>query len=84
MMPTTVSRTDGNLLRRNTDGRGELRAAAHLLASLLARDHDAGPFVLDYDRDEDSGDLTELGVYEFDTFEELQGEDDLFEDAEED
>lgn len=75
-MATTISRTDGNILRSDTGCRDEIRAAAHVLAAALTRDSDeCGAFVLEFHKDEETGDFEGLGVYEYETFADLQESD---------
>ena len=76
-MANKFSTAEGNLLRGDTENRDELRAALHLLASLLARDGDErGSFVLDFERDDETGALINLGLYTYDDFTDLMEEDD--------
>jgi hypothetical protein len=74
-MATTISRTAGNLLRSDIDGRDEIRAAAHVLAALLARGGGGGTYVLDFEKDDEAGSLSDLGVYDYEDFTELQDDD---------
>lgn len=75
-MATTISRTDGNILRSDAASRDEIRAAAHLLASLLSDDSDGGAtYVLDFHKDADTGDFEDLGVYDYEAFIELEDDD---------
>ena len=76
-MASKYSTAVGNLLRGDTENRDELRAAVHLLRSLLAGDSDeGGSFVLDFERDDETGALVNLGLYTYDDFTDLVEEDD--------
>jgi hypothetical protein len=82
-MATKFSTVVGNLLRGDIDSRDELRAAAHLLMSLLARDIDDGAtYVLDCEKNDETGGLVNLGVYTYDDFIDLMDEDDDEEEGE--
>ena len=81
-MATTISKTDGNLLRGDIEGRDEIRAAAHVLASLLSRGEDAGgTYVLDFEKEEDTGSLDQLGLYDYEDYADIQeGDEEPYED----
>ena len=75
-MATTLSKTDGNILRSDIERRDEIRAAAHLLASLLTGGEDENEtFVLDFHKDSETGDFHDLGVYDYEDYTDLQEED---------
>lgn len=83
-MATTISRNAGNVLRSDAQNRDEIRAAAHLLASLLPPDDDVDSYVLDFERDDD-GALVGLGVYAHEDWAELhEEEEEMYEEEGED
>jgi hypothetical protein len=80
-MSGKYSTTAGNLLRGDLDSRDEMRAAAHLLALLAPCDSGNGAaYVLYFEKDDETGKLVNLGVYDYDDFVDLQEVDDEDED----